>query len=266
MTRSRILLATAVVALLAAVPAAAFAQDGAFEGADIEGRTWILREQATEDGMRAIPEGIVVSLVMDAGMAAGTGGCNRYSASYVVDTERISFGEIASTLMACPDPAGSVEHRYYADLGLVASWTSDEGRLTLADADGAPLLVYEAAPQVTLVGEWVASGINNGLGGVISSGSTSLVTATFTAQGDLSGNDGCNDYATTYEVNGADISIGTPTGMTRAACPRDELADQSSWYFAALEAATIWTVTDTGVLELRDVGGALQVSYLLADG
>ena len=84
--------------------------------------------------------------------------------------------------------------------------------------------------------------------------------------GDLSGNDGCNDYATTYEANGADISIATPAGMTRAACPRDELADQSSRYFAALEAATTWTVTDTGVLELRDEDGSLQVSYLLADG
>jgi putative lipoprotein len=266
MMRSPILLATAMVALLLAVPAATVAEDEPAGETEIEGVTWLLREQASEDGLQAIEEDIMVSLVMEADMAAGTGGCNRYSTSYVLDDERISFGEIASTLMACPDPAGTVEHQYYANLGLVVTWAAVPGRLTLAAADGAPLLIYEAAPEATVVGEWVAAGINNGRGGVVSSGSTSAVTATFTAEGDLSGNDGCNEYFTTYELDGEAIVIATPVGMSRAACPGDELAEQSSWYLAALEAATTWAVTDTGVLELRDGDGSLQVSYLPADG
>jgi hypothetical protein len=50
------------------------------------------------------------------------------------------------------------------------------------------------------------------------------------------------------------------------ACASDELSEQSAPYFAALVAATTWSVDPSGRLELRDDSGALQVSYTLAMG
>ena len=45
------------------------------------------------------------------------------------------------------------------------------------------------------------------------------------------------------------------------ACASDELSEQSAQYFAALVAATTWSVGPSGNLELRDASGALQVIY-----
>ena len=57
------------------------------------------------------------------------------------------------------------------------------------------------------------------------------------------------------------IAISDQIGATEMACASDELAEQSQQYYAALAAATTWSVGVSGRLELRDDGGALQVSY-----
>jgi len=51
------------------------------------------------------------------GRISGSGGCNRYSAA-VLETGPggLSIGPVASTKMACPDPAGGFEDRYFTSL------------------------------------------------------------------------------------------------------------------------------------------------------
>jgi len=51
------------------------------------------------------------------GRISGSGGCNRYSAA-VLETGPggLSIGPAASTKMACPDPAGGFEDRYFSAL------------------------------------------------------------------------------------------------------------------------------------------------------
>lgn len=235
-------------------------------GGGIEGTTWLLREQAVDGSMSTVPKGVLVSLRMADGVAGGNGGCNRYNTSYTLEGSSLTFGPVASTLMACPDPAGSVEAAYLANLAAVAAWTSDGSALTLSDASGASLLSYEAAPEATVVGSWVAQGINNGAEAVVSSPTTSAITAEFTPDGDLTGFDGCNNYFTTYTVDGDAIDISDAIGSTQMACPSDELAEQSQQYYMALAASTTWMVGDAGDLQLRDDGGSLQVNYSPADG
>ncbi len=50
------------------------------------------------------------------------------------------------------------------------------------------------------------------------------------------------------------------------ACESEALSEQSQQYYAALIAATTWSVSPGGMLELRDDGGALQVSFTAAMG
>jgi heat shock protein HslJ len=239
----------------------------AFSRADggIEDATWLLREQAVDGNLTPIAENLLVSLHLQNGDADGTGGCNRYSSSYVIDDDDIAFGPIASTHMACPGPAGDVEALYFANLASAATWDSDGSTLTFSSLAGDAILEYDAAPAASVVGGWVAQGINDGAESVVSSEMTSAVTAEFASTGDLTGSDGCNEYFTTYEVDGDAISIG-PIASTKRACLDDELTAQSQAYQAALGAATTWSVTDTGNLELRDDAGSLQVRFLPAEG
>ncbi len=100
----------------------------------------------------------------------------------------------------------------------------------------------------------------------MTSDTTPQVTAVFDAEGRLTGFDGCNDYFTNYTIDGDQISISDAIGSTRMACESDALSEQSQQYYAALVAATTWSVSPNGVLELRDGNGALQVSYTAAMG
>ena len=232
----------------------------------VQGMTWQLSEQAVDGGLTAVPEDVLVTLVLEAGNAGGNGGCNTYFASYEIDGASISFGPIGSTMMACEGPSGDTEAAYFANLALVASWASDGGSLSLSDADGNVLLVFEPAPLLGIVGGWVASGINNGNEAVVSTDITPQVTAIFDADGSLHGFDGCNEYRTIYSLDGDAISVSDAIITTRMACASDELSEQSAQYFTALVAATTWSVEASGSLELRDDSGALQVIYTAAVG
>ncbi len=235
----------------------------------VEGVTWLLTSQAVDGQLAALPSGdppIVVSLFMEDGTANGSGGCNNYFGSYTLDGSSLAFGPIGATQMFCEGAAGEVETAYLANLATVASWASDGSTLSLADAGGMVVLEYAMAPESTILGGWVASGINNGADAVVTSDTTPLVTAIFDSEGRLTGFDGCNNYFTDYTIEGDQISISDAIGSTRMACESDALSEQSQQYYAALVAATTWSVSPTGILELRDGDGALQVSYTAAMG
>lgn len=255
----------AAIVLTAGLSAAALAAEEAgpepVGDFDIQGLDWILTDQAVDGEIVPVPEGALVSLFMEDGRANGTGGCNRYSAAYQLDGFDVTFSEIRSTLMACPSPAGEVEAAYFADLGRVASYRSGGIQMALLDANGEVILEFDLAPEASIVGSWIAQGISDQVGGVVSSRSTSAITAVFGADGQMTGNDGCNDYFTSYVIEGDRITIAPEIGSTQMACASDALAEQSEWYHAALTAATTWSVDVKGALELRDDAGSLQVRY-----
>jgi heat shock protein HslJ len=237
----------------------------------IEGIDWLLTGQAVDGQLTPLPAGgagpIVVSLRLQDGQASGTGGCNRYFAGYTLDGLSLTFGPVGATEMFCEGAAGEVETAYFANLASVASWSSDGASLSLADANGVPILEYEAAPEASILGGWVASGVNNGNDAVVTSETTPSVTAIFQEDGSLTGFDGCNDYSTTYELlDGGGISISDAIATTRMACASDALSEQVAQYQKALVSATSWAVDVRGGLELRDDSGALQVSFTPAAG
>jgi len=54
-------------------------------------------------------EGPIITANFEDGEVNGSAGCNSFSGSYQVEGDTISFGPIASTLMACMDPEGIME-------------------------------------------------------------------------------------------------------------------------------------------------------------
>jgi heat shock protein HslJ len=231
------------------------------EGAAIEGVTWLLEQQLVDGQLAVVPGPIVASLLMADGQAGGDGGCNSWFGAYELDDDALAFGPIGSTMMACLGPAMDVEQAYLANLGNVASWAVDGLSLALADASGQVILLLTAAPEATVVGSWVAVGINDGAGGVVSSTLTPLVTAEFGPDGELSGSDGCNSYFTSYTVDGDAIAVDPQIATTKMACAEPGLDELAQQYYTALTGSSFWSVDAGGSLELRDASGALQVRY-----
>ena len=79
------------------------------------------------------------------------------------------------------------------------------------------------------------------------------VTLRFEADGSAGGSDGCNNYFTTYTVDGDAISFGVG-GSTMMACP-EPVMTQASAYQAALSSAVTFMMAD-GMLMLHNADGA----------
>lgn len=76
---------------------------------------------------------------------AATVGCNTRIGGYRLEGERLSFGQAASTLMACPEPLDSWERRMAEVLAATAAIRRGGFSLVLLGADGKSLAVLEAA-------------------------------------------------------------------------------------------------------------------------
>lgn len=110
------------------------------------GVTW----QVTKLGETPVIEGTNVTLTFEDGRVAGTGGCNRISGGYHTDGTvneglPIRFGEMASTMMACPEDRMQQEQRFLGLLGAVNAYTFDPaGDLVLSTADGQRLVAQRS--------------------------------------------------------------------------------------------------------------------------
>jgi len=74
---------------------------------------------------------------------AGSGGCNRMMGSYTLDGSKLTFSQMAGTMMACPEGM-DVERSFHAALGKVATWRIDGETLELFDAGGASVAEFES--------------------------------------------------------------------------------------------------------------------------
>jgi heat shock protein HslJ len=69
------------------------------------------------------------------GRASGFAGCNRFSGSYQLAGDRLTFGPLLSTKMAC-ERGMDVESAYLDALAKTGSWSQGEGEIVLRGAGG----------------------------------------------------------------------------------------------------------------------------------
>ncbi len=104
---------------------------------------------------------VTVTAEFDTTTVAGTGGCNRYRASYVFDGERFGLtGPVVATLMACAEPQMTVEASFLARLAQAERVRVGEDGLVLLDAGGAALVVFRRLGSADLVGQWVVTSMH----------------------------------------------------------------------------------------------------------
>lgn len=79
-----------------------------------------------------------VTLAFDAeGKVAGSGSCNRYFGPYTLVADKVTFGNMASTMMACPEALMEQERRFLQTLQQVQSFgITADGALVLHGAAG----------------------------------------------------------------------------------------------------------------------------------
>jgi heat shock protein HslJ len=261
------LASVATLLLLSAVPAGAQSPSAGeaspASGATLEGTHWLLGEIINGDESTPVASGVNASLVLSDGSAGGFGGCNQFVTSYELSGDSLSFGDVASTLIACDEATMAFEDQYFAALGLVASYAIDGTALTLANADGATVLNYTASPPATVEGPWYVTGYNNGAEAVVSPVIGAEPSISFHPDGTVEGFGGCNGFGGGYSVHDDAIAIG-PLHSTMIACS-DEINAQEVQFLTALEAATTWELSGN-TLTLRDDAGAMQVTAVSAIG
>lgn len=113
----------------------------------LEGTTWSL----SRIGPTSISAGTVQPsphLVLDAGTkrASGSSGCNRFTGTYEIDGDRIAFGRMAGTRMAC-SRGMDIEQAFLAALEQAKAWNIAMGKLVLFDGNGVPLAELTAGSR-----------------------------------------------------------------------------------------------------------------------
>jgi heat shock protein HslJ len=90
----------------------------------LDGSSWLLQAYRKSTPL----EGSTLTASFENGEISGSAGCNHYSGRYQVKGNKITISEVASTLMACPEPEGLMEQE-----SMFLNYLSDAQTFTLAD-------------------------------------------------------------------------------------------------------------------------------------
>jgi heat shock protein HslJ len=226
----------------------------------LEGTEWLLVKAQLSGAYADIPADVGATLLMQDGRAGGSGGCNSWSTSYVLDGASITFSDqITTTLMMCAGPGGDIETFYLADLPGVTGWAIDGTTLILSNETG-PVLAFEprADSGPALDGDWVVTGYNDGKGAFVpvDDGSVRLTIA----DGHISGTAGCNRFMGPIRQDAQEITVG-PLGRTEMFC--EGLMDREDAVIASLQASTSVQASDGG-LTFLDAAGTIQLQLASA--
>ncbi len=220
-----------------------------------------------ELGDKQLEKNQLVSLNFENNVAfSGFNSCNNYSGTYALNGEKIEFGEVAETMMACIPENMALAQEFNKALENTKSYMIQDGYLTLYDNDGNKTAVFIAFDDKTLSGtSWEVTAINNGNSGVVSTASDTYVSLMFKDDGTVKGSAGCNDYSGsyTYDPENLTIEIG-PLASTKKYCatPENMMAQEQN-FLMALQKAKTYKI-QIGKLELRDENGSLQIAAKLA--
>lgn len=109
------------------------------------GSEWRLQSIA---GQAALPEPVASLAFPQPGQVAGNGSCNRFFGTVQVDKDRLTFGPLGATKMACIGGASEQESRYLGALQKAQRYEV-QGDTLLIHSEGAnqPLRFVRTAPR-----------------------------------------------------------------------------------------------------------------------
>lgn len=229
------------------------------ESSALAGTSWTL---ASLNGEAVAADPAVTLNLDENGTVSGSDGCNRYSTSYTVEGDSITFGANGvSTMMACVEPVMVQAQAFQAALAAAATFSMDETSLTLNDSSGTPVAAFTVVSSDLTGTSWIVTSYNNGNAAVVGVIEGTTMTADFGSGNTLSGSAGCNNYSTSYQSDGvSQIAIDPPASTMMACADPEGIMDQEMLYLAALTTAATYT-REGNRLDLRTADGALAVSF-----
>jgi heat shock protein HslJ len=200
--------------------------------APLEGTYWKMIEVAGKPAPAQDPKREAHLQFHAGGRVSGSDGCNRIAGSYELKGDRLAFGQIAGTLMACLSPSGT-EGPFRDVLKRAARFTIAGDRLALFDATGIELAVFAAgkmsvpSPSSALAGtSWRLVKFQGSDGTTLTPDDRAKYTIEFAAGGQLTARVDCNRGRGTWASSGSnEIAFGA-LALTRATCPAGSLHDQ----------------------------------------
>lgn len=225
----------------------------------LENTCWNLAYHWQGDRFVQTLPGSAVTAEFAKGRISGYGGCNGFGGTYTQAGEKLTFRPLVRTLRACADDAVTAqEGTYLQTLEQVRSFKLERGVLQLKDGAGRTLLIFaQARPEAIRRGEWTVTAINT-KEAIVSVLENTRPTATFGANGRVSGNTGCNQYSAPYTLEGFNLKIG-PAVSTRRACVNEEANRQEMAFLRALEGVSGFRITGDR-LELYGADGRILVN------
>jgi heat shock protein HslJ len=184
----------------------------------------------------------------------GSTGCNSFFGGYTLDGNKITFGQMGSTMMAC-EGLMEQEMAILEMLQSAVSYTLEANLLTIQTPNGD--LVYKPKQDLSLEGRiWVLSGIAKDLA-IVSTWVDEAITAEF-VDGQVTGSGGCNNYFSAYELDENSLTLG-PIGSTMMAC-EEEVSQREIEFFTALEAVAGYKINRSS-LTLTDTQGNTLITF-----
>lgn len=219
----------------------------------VEGPVWRVEALSGQDANALAAARPGLSVRFEAGRVEGFSGCNRFAGSYTLEADRIHFGPLAGTLMACGEPATALENAFRSVLAGAPRFALAEGRLSLT-ADSGTTASLREAPAPNLEGvAWEVTGYNNGREAIVSPQLGTALSLSF-EDGEVTGSSGCNSFHASYTQEGNRISVG-PLATTRKHCTGEGVMEQEREFLAALAAARTWSIRDE-LLDMHFEDGA----------
>jgi len=237
---------------------------GPGQSATLSGTTWQWQQTLMNNDEKFVPGNPArYSVQFNAnGSVTVRADCNRVSGTYTVDGSAIAIALGPSTLAACPED--SLGERFASQLAGAALLFFKNGDLYLDLKYDSGTMRFGAGSSELAGTSWVVVGHNNGRGGMVSSITSTQMTATFGEDGSVSGSGGCNRYNAKYRVDGNHLSIGPPIATRRFCAAPESIMEQEQQYLAALGTATSYRMTgDT--MELRDDKGSMVARFQAAE-
>jgi heat shock protein HslJ/uncharacterized lipoprotein YbaY len=103
----------------------------------LTGADWTIAEI---NGQPAAGRAPVTLRFEEGGRAGGQGPCNVYGGEWRLEGERLTFGRMFSTMMACPEPAMSQEQALHRLFGTVRGWRIGEQGELVIEGEGGSLV------------------------------------------------------------------------------------------------------------------------------
>jgi heat shock protein HslJ len=216
-------------------------------------------EIETLNGQPPLP-GRSLTLNFENGRVFGSSGCNNYFGTYSIDAAgKLQIKKTGTTLMLCyPDEIMDQERQFGEMLGKVARYCiAADGRLTLNDAKGVALAVFNPQRQELAGTSWQAAFVEG-----LSLVAGSKITAAFGTDGKISGSAGCNSYSGGYTASSADKTLDIDgIGLTRMMCHQPAgVMEQENNFVVALKAAATYRI-EAGWLTIRKADGSSAVRF-----